>query len=160
MIGSDRIGGASHSDQTHGERSIDALLVPRSASYILPPFLFISRWIVQNCTIQRLIKRNGGSMNHNHIIDRSGFRVSLRAGTLCICMCVLAASSARSSGSTSPLSLSSNKYAGSRKQVMYMYVCESRRPDPYLDSRYLSLARRLSLIKLIKREVSRVHACC
>jgi hypothetical protein len=29
---------------------------------ILPPFLFISRWIVQNCTIQRLIKRNGGSI--------------------------------------------------------------------------------------------------
>jgi hypothetical protein len=28
---------------------------------LLPPFLFISRWIVQNCTIQRLIKRNGGS---------------------------------------------------------------------------------------------------
>jgi hypothetical protein len=28
---------------------------------VLPPFLFISRWIVQNYTIQRLIKRNGGS---------------------------------------------------------------------------------------------------
>jgi hypothetical protein len=28
---------------------------------LLPPFLFISRWIVQFCTIQRLIKRNGGS---------------------------------------------------------------------------------------------------
>jgi hypothetical protein len=28
---------------------------------VLPPFLFIRRWIVQNCTIQRLIKRNGGS---------------------------------------------------------------------------------------------------
>jgi hypothetical protein len=27
---------------------------------IFPTFLFISRWIVQNCTIQRLIKRNGG----------------------------------------------------------------------------------------------------
>jgi hypothetical protein len=30
---------------------------------VLPPFLFISRWIVQNCTIQRLIKRNGGSIS-------------------------------------------------------------------------------------------------
>jgi hypothetical protein len=29
---------------------------------LLPPFLFISRWIVQFCTIQRLIKRNGGSI--------------------------------------------------------------------------------------------------
>jgi hypothetical protein len=28
---------------------------------VLPPFLFISRWIVKNYTIQRLIKRNGGS---------------------------------------------------------------------------------------------------
>jgi hypothetical protein len=28
---------------------------------ILPPFLFICRWIVQNYTIQRQIKRNGGS---------------------------------------------------------------------------------------------------
>jgi hypothetical protein len=29
---------------------------------ILPPFLFICRWIVQNYTIQRQIKRNGGSI--------------------------------------------------------------------------------------------------
>jgi hypothetical protein len=36
-------------------------LYPRQ-EYILPPFLFIRRWIVQNCTIQRLIKRNGGSI--------------------------------------------------------------------------------------------------
>jgi hypothetical protein len=28
---------------------------------ITPSVFFISRWIVQNCTIQRLIKRNGGS---------------------------------------------------------------------------------------------------
>jgi hypothetical protein len=28
---------------------------------VLPPFLFIYRWIVQNYTIQRQIKRNGGS---------------------------------------------------------------------------------------------------
>jgi hypothetical protein len=34
--------------------------------YILPPFLFISRWIVQFCTIQRLIKRNGGSISLGH----------------------------------------------------------------------------------------------
>jgi hypothetical protein len=33
-----------------------------SSIYIIPQFLFISRWIVQNCTIQRLIKRNGGSI--------------------------------------------------------------------------------------------------
>jgi hypothetical protein len=32
-----------------------------SSIYIIPQFLFISRWIVQNFTIQRLIKRNGGS---------------------------------------------------------------------------------------------------
>jgi hypothetical protein len=30
--------------------------------YILPPFLFICRWIVQFYTIQRQIKRNGGSI--------------------------------------------------------------------------------------------------
>jgi hypothetical protein len=29
---------------------------------VLPPFIFISRWIVQNFTIHRLIKRNGGSI--------------------------------------------------------------------------------------------------
>jgi hypothetical protein len=28
---------------------------------VLPLFLFICRWIVQNYTIQRQIKRNGGS---------------------------------------------------------------------------------------------------
>jgi hypothetical protein len=32
-----------------------------STYLILPPFLFICRWIVQNYTIQRQIKRNGGS---------------------------------------------------------------------------------------------------
>jgi hypothetical protein len=31
------------------------------AYMILPPFLFICRWIVQFCTIERQIKRNGGS---------------------------------------------------------------------------------------------------
>jgi hypothetical protein len=31
---------------------------------ILPPFLFISRGIVQNGTIERLIKRNGGSTQY------------------------------------------------------------------------------------------------
>jgi hypothetical protein len=29
---------------------------------LLPPFLFICRWIVQNYTIPRQIKRNGGSI--------------------------------------------------------------------------------------------------
>jgi hypothetical protein len=32
-----------------------------TASLILPPFLFICRWLVQFYTIQRQIKRNGGS---------------------------------------------------------------------------------------------------
>jgi hypothetical protein len=32
---------------------------------ILPPFLFICRWIVQFCTIQRHIKRNGGSSSEH-----------------------------------------------------------------------------------------------
>jgi hypothetical protein len=37
-------------------------LNPHTYRYIvLPPFLFISRRIVQICTIRRLIKRNGGS---------------------------------------------------------------------------------------------------
>jgi hypothetical protein len=34
-----------------------------TASLILPPFLFICRWIVQFYTIQRQIKRNGGSIS-------------------------------------------------------------------------------------------------
>jgi hypothetical protein len=33
----------------------------RNKFLLLPPFLFISRWIVQFYTIQRLIKRNRGS---------------------------------------------------------------------------------------------------
>jgi hypothetical protein len=33
-----------------------------NCSYILPPFLFICRCIVKFYTIQRQIKRNGGSM--------------------------------------------------------------------------------------------------
>jgi hypothetical protein len=41
---------------------------------VLPPFLFISRWIVQNCTIQRLIKRNGGSTKF------LGLMINLRPG--------------------------------------------------------------------------------
>jgi hypothetical protein len=39
-------------------------IVSQIAHYkVLPPFLFINRWIVQNYTIQRLIKRNGGSIS-------------------------------------------------------------------------------------------------
>jgi hypothetical protein len=30
---------------------------------VLPPFLFSCRWIVQFCTIQRQLKRNGGSIS-------------------------------------------------------------------------------------------------
>jgi hypothetical protein len=33
-----------------------------SARLVLPPFLFSCRWIVQFCTIQRQLKRNGGSI--------------------------------------------------------------------------------------------------
>jgi hypothetical protein len=47
---------------------IHALIVSRLARFVLfsifillPPFLFIFRWIVQFHTIQRQIKRNGGS---------------------------------------------------------------------------------------------------
>jgi hypothetical protein len=44
-------------DHIHGE----FIVLATRAYIVLPPFLFISRSIVQNCTIQRLIKRNGGS---------------------------------------------------------------------------------------------------
>jgi hypothetical protein len=47
---------------------IHALIVSRLARFVLfsifillPPFLFICSWIVQFYTIQRQIKRNGGS---------------------------------------------------------------------------------------------------
>jgi hypothetical protein len=36
-------------------------MAQRHISLSLPPFLFICRWIVQNYTIQRQIKINGGS---------------------------------------------------------------------------------------------------
>jgi hypothetical protein len=43
--------------------SIDCLLhsIERCSSIMLPPFRFSCRWIVQFCTIQRQLKRNGGS---------------------------------------------------------------------------------------------------
>jgi hypothetical protein len=44
---------------------------------ILPPFLFICRWIVQFYTIQRQIKRNGGSTYHcfnNYDSDNTSIR--------------------------------------------------------------------------------------
>jgi hypothetical protein len=37
-------------------------LMALSIYLLLPPFLFISRWLVQFCTSPRLIKRNGGSI--------------------------------------------------------------------------------------------------
>jgi hypothetical protein len=39
----------------------EPVVIHRSTYTILPPFLFICRWIVQFYTIQRQIKRNGGS---------------------------------------------------------------------------------------------------
>jgi hypothetical protein len=51
------------------------------ASFVLPPFLFISRRIVQICTIRRLIKRNGGStrdwaerQRKKSVVDKSNTR--------------------------------------------------------------------------------------
>jgi hypothetical protein len=41
---------------------------------VLPPFLFSCRWIVQICTIQRQLKRNGGSSWQGETLGREGSR--------------------------------------------------------------------------------------
>jgi hypothetical protein len=52
-------------DETSGDDSTPSkpYLMEHDTYIILPPFLFICRWIVQFYTIQRQIKRNGGGIN-------------------------------------------------------------------------------------------------
>jgi hypothetical protein len=52
---------------------------------ILSPFLFICRWIVQFYTIQRQIKRNGGSI----LEDREGVQICIISPRMCILPLVL-----------------------------------------------------------------------